>query len=107
MKYRVLLVQDAEDDLFEIYEYVARNDSIESARRLISNIKSVCQNLSEYPNRGNIPAELERIGVLDYREAHYKPYKIIYQVMDSVVYVHCVLDGRRSLEELLRRRLLR
>jgi len=34
-------------------------------------------------------------------------YRIIYEVVESNVFVHCVLDGRRSLQELLEMRLLK
>jgi toxin ParE1/3/4 len=57
--------------------------------------------------RGHIPPELERIGVLEFREIFFKPYRIIYQVIRSDVYFHCVLDGRRDLQDLLQRRVLR
>ena len=63
--------------------------------------------VTEFPIRGHLPPELERIGVLDYKEIHYKPYRIIYQIIESTVYVHCVLDGRRDLQQLLEERLLR
>lgn len=53
------------------------------------------------------PPELERIGVTDYREVHFKPYRLIYQIIGKKVFVHCVLDWRRDSQELLERRLLR
>ena len=58
-------------------------------------------------NRGHIPPELERVGVYEYREIYFKPYRIIYQIVESDVYIHCVLDSRRDLEDLLQERLLR
>jgi toxin ParE1/3/4 len=51
--------------------------------------------------------ELERIGVCGYREIHFKPYRIIYQIAGQKVFIHCVLDGRRAMQEILERRLLR
>ena len=63
--------------------------------------------LAELPNRGHIPPELDRIGVVEYREIHFKPYRIIYQVIESKVYIHCILDGRRELHELLEKRIIR
>ncbi|MFW6131795.1 MAG: type II toxin-antitoxin system RelE/ParE family toxin, partial [Candidatus Aminicenantaceae bacterium] len=57
--------------------------------------------------RGHVPPELERIGVYSYKEIHFKPYRIICEVSESIVYIHCVLDGRRSLQELLEKRILR
>lgn len=107
MNYEVFVIADAEEDIYEIYNYVAVYDSVEKAEKLLTKLEETCNSLSTFPTRGHIPPELERIGVLDYREIHYKPYRIIYQIIESVVYVHCVLDGRRDLQELLEKRLLR
>jgi len=107
MKYRVFIVADAEEDLFEIYEYMALHISGEKATALMEKIKFQCEKLSGFPNRGHTPPELERIGVHEFLEIYHKPYRIIYQVIEKNVYVHCILDSRRDLEELLHRRLLR
>ena len=107
MNYRVYIVSDAEEDIFDIYRYVSINDSAESSEYLLNKIEEKCISLREYPNRGHAPPELERIGVFNYREIHFKPYRIIYEVIEKNVFVHCVLDGRRSLRELLEMRLLK
>ncbi|MFQ6114568.1 MAG: type II toxin-antitoxin system RelE/ParE family toxin [bacterium] len=107
MKYQVYIITEAEDDLFEIYQHVAKNDSISHAEKLIDKLEETCLSLSALPNRGHVPPELERVAVHDYLEIHYKPYRIIYQVISHRVFIHCVLDGRRDLGELLQKRLLR
>ena len=63
--------------------------------------------LADNPERGRIPPELERIGVYEYLEIHVKAYRIIYQIIDNDVFIHCILDGRRDLLELLEYRILR
>ncbi|MCH7939221.1 MAG: hypothetical protein IID13_05700 [Candidatus Marinimicrobia bacterium] len=50
---------------------------------------------------------MEFISVPDYLEVHYKPYRVIYQIVGKGAYVHCVLDGRRDMQSLLPERLLR
>ncbi len=107
MKFNVEIIADAEDDLFEIYRHVALTDSREKAEKLLDNLEKTCRKLETLPGRGHIPPELERIGVFEYLEIHYKPYRIIYQVIRSNVFIHYVLDGRRDLQELLQQRLLR
>ena len=107
MKFSVLLVEDAGKDLWEIYLYVAQNDSVEKADRLLDNLERAILKLETTPKRGQFPPKLERIGVREYREIFFKPYRIIYQVIRSEVFVHCVLDGRRDLQDLLQRRVLR
>lgn len=107
MKYKIYIIDDAEEDIYEIYHYVSLSDSIEKAESLIQKIYTTCLKLETLPKRGHAPPELERIGMLEYREIHFKPYRIIYQVLENVVYIHCVLDGRRELQELLEKRLIR
>jgi toxin ParE1/3/4 len=63
--------------------------------------------LEKTPDRGHIPPELERIGVQEFREVFYKPYRIIYQIIGNNVYVHCILDGRRDMQDILQQRVLR
>ena len=43
----------------------------------------------------------------EYREIFFKPYRIIYRVMDNTVCVLLIADGRRDRQTLLQRRLLR
>ncbi len=107
MPHAVYILAQAEDDLFDIYRHVASADSEQKAERLIQKLRALCLNLAELPDRGHVPPELEFIGVLDYLEVHYKPYRVIYQVIGEQVYVHAVIDGRRDLPELLEQRLLR
>jgi toxin ParE1/3/4 len=45
--------------------------------------------------------------VAEFRELFYKPYRIIYQVIGNYVYVHCILDGRRDMQDTLQQRVLR
>jgi toxin ParE1/3/4 len=107
MKYAVYLVEDAEKDLLDIYRYVSLNDSPEKAEKLLDQLEQTILNLETLPERGHYPPELERIGVREYREVFYKPYRIVYQIMKSEVFIHCVLDGRRDLQDLLQNRVLR
>ncbi|MBI3585355.1 MAG: type II toxin-antitoxin system RelE/ParE family toxin [Nitrospinae bacterium] len=107
MKFTVHLIEDAEKDLLDVYQYVALNDSAEEADKLINHIEETIQKLETFPLRGHIPPELERIGVLEFREVHYKPFRIIYEIHKSEVFIHCILDGRRDLQELLQKRVLR
>ncbi len=107
MKYKVNLTISAEDDLFEIYKYVYINDSEDKAEKLYAKLFEKCKALQEYPFRGHVPPELKLIVIEDFLEITYKPYRIIYQVIDKEVFVHCVLDGRRDMQKLLQERLVR
>ena len=52
--YKVHLVIDAEYDLFEIYKFIATNDSKNIAIKIINNIENVCFSLKDYPDRGHL-----------------------------------------------------
>ncbi len=107
MKFKVNIVSSAEDDLFEIYQYVYFNDSEEKAEKLFSKLYEKCLSLQENPNRGHVPPELSLLGINDFLELNYKPYRIIYQVIEKLVFIHCILDGRRDMQKLLEERLIR
>ena len=106
-KHNVQFDRDAEDDLFDIYSYVALNDSIQQADRLFEALTRACYSLRTLPLRGRIPPELQDIGVSQFREIRFKPYRIFYSIDHATVTVHCVLDGRRDMQTLLQERLLR
>jgi toxin ParE1/3/4 len=102
-----MLIQDAEQDILDIHAYILEHDSRQSADYVFAELERTCLSLSEFPERGHAPPELLRINVTSFLEVHFKPYRIIYQVEGKTVYIHCILDGRRDLQELLLRRLLR
>lgn len=107
MRYKVVLDPQAKLDLKEIYFYVAMNDNVDSANKLLDVLEETCYKLENFPERGHIPPELKPTGIKHYLEIHYKPYRIIYEIYGKQVYIHCVLDGRRNIQEILSNRLLR
>ena len=106
MPFAVLLTNDAARDLNELYDYIAVHDSPRKADHVLEQIEKTFFALSEFPDRGVYPKELLKIGIQEYREIFFKPYRIIYRVMDKNVYVLLIVDGRRDMQSLLQRRLL-
>jgi len=107
MKYKVIIDPQAKLDLKEIFIYVAVNDSIQSANKLLDALEETCSKLERIPERGHIPPELRPTGIKKYLEIHYKPYRIIYEIEKNIIYIHCVIDGRRNIQEILSNRFLR
>ena len=105
--YRVRLSEEAEQDLIDIYRYIALQDCVENADYVLAQLESICSRLTDMPERGHIPPELSRIGITSHREVNFKPYRVIYEVIRMNVFVHCILDGRRDIPSLLERRLIR
>jgi toxin ParE1/3/4 len=105
--YRVQISEEAEQDLIDIYRYIALHDCVENADYVLDQLESLCSRLTDMPERGHIPPELAGIGITSYREVNFKPYRGIYEVIGQDVFVHCILDGRRDIPSLLERRLIR
>ena len=104
---KVRLTVEAEEDLFDIWRFVANNDSPAKANTLLDNLETACHSLSKAPNKGYVPKELRRVDILEFHEIHYNPYRILYEHDEKRVLIHAILDGRRDMESLLRSRLLR
>lgn len=107
MKFHIIILPEARDDLIDIYQYVAEHDSMGHADLLLDVLEEKCSSLCLHPQRGHPVPELKRIHVESYREIHHKPYRIIFQILSEIVYIHAVLDGRRDLQDLLERRIIR
>ena len=107
MQYQIRITSEAENDILDIFDYIAKKDSIESAHYILGNIEQVIYSLESEPERGHHPHELERQGIKAFRQLFFKPYRIIYEIAQQKVIVHIVVDGRREMTRLLERRLLR
>jgi toxin ParE1/3/4 len=105
-KFEVELTQGAEDDLENIYRYLAENRSAEDADRLLDAFVDKIQTLERFPLRGAVPKELESIGIREYRQVLLSPYRLIYRLVNETVFIMIVADGRRDMQALLQRRLL-
>ena len=101
----VVVSENALRDMEEIYLYIAQESGTLVAMKILDALEKCCDSLNELPDRGNRPKESLAVGIVKYRELHYKPYRLIYDVGDKTVTVHAVLDGRRNMTALLEQRL--
>lgn len=69
-------------------------------------MEGVFLSLADNPERGIYPNELLAVGLREYREIYFKPYRIIYRMSSQSVYVMVIADGRRDMQSLLQRHLL-
>jgi toxin ParE1/3/4 len=76
------------------------------AAHVLDEIQHVFDSLAEFPKQGVYPRELSALGIHEYRELFFKPYRIVYRTIDDTVYVMLIADGRRDTQTLLARRLL-
>lgn len=106
MAHTVLLTAGAERDLAEIVDYIAGFDTAVSALRVLEKLVGVAESLADFPQRGSHPRELLALGIREFRQVFFKPYRLIHSVSGNAVHVHLIADGRRDMQALLQRRLL-
>lgn len=105
-QFDVLLTKGAEQDLEAIHDYIAEFDSVASANYVLDELLAVVESLSQFPERGSYPKELVGLGIKEYRQVFFKPYRVIYRVTGSRVVIYLFCDGRRDMQSVLARRLL-
>ncbi|MGH7024267.1 MAG: type II toxin-antitoxin system RelE/ParE family toxin [Caulobacteraceae bacterium] len=87
----------AEQDLIEIWTYIAR-DNLTAADRLLDRIDDVCATLAEFPNMGEARPDLAE--QLRYFVAG--AYLVLYREVSGGVEIVRVVHGARNLPGLLR-----
>ncbi len=103
--YKIEWAKVAENDLKGIIEYIAE-DSPANALKILKKIKQKASSLFTLPERGHIVPELQDQGILIYRELIVLPWRIIYRISETKVYVLSVLDARQNVEDILLKRLI-
>lgn len=105
-RYSLSVSLDAQQDLQEIYDYIAENDSSAKADHVMQRIVEAAASLQTMPARGNHPRELLAMGHDEYRQVFFKPYRIVYFIEEATVHILLIADSRRDLRTLLAQRLL-
>lgn len=105
-KFEVLLTEGAEQDLEAIHDYISEFDCVANANHVLDELMDVMESLSKLPERGSFPKELVGLGIKEYRQTFFKPYRAIYRVTSSQVIIYLIADGRRDMQSGLARRLL-
>ncbi|MFA7667309.1 MAG: type II toxin-antitoxin system RelE/ParE family toxin [Burkholderiaceae bacterium] len=105
-RYEVLLTRGAEQDLESIHDYIAEFDSLANANHVLDRLMEVVDRLARFPERGSYPRELVALGIKEYRQTGFKPYRVIYRVIGSRVVIYLIVDGHRDMQSVLARRLL-
>ncbi len=104
-RFGVEWAQPASKDLENIIDYISQ-DNVDTTITIFEKIKSKCNTLNQFPDRGRIVPELKAYGILSYRELIVSPWRVIYRTSDQKVYVLAVLDSRRSMDDILIERFL-
>lgn len=104
-RYDVRWTAAARDDLQQILSYIAA-DSPANALHILKKIRQKASGLYTMPDRGRIVPELKDQGIHLYREIMVSPWRILYRITDTTVFVVSVIDSRRNVEDILLDRLV-
>lgn len=105
-KFKVLLTHGAEQDLEAIHDYICEFDCVANANYVLDQLMKVVESLYRFPHRGSYPKELVALGIKEYRQTSFKPYRVIYRVTGNQVIIYLIADSRRDMQSVLARRLL-
>ena len=105
-RHEVLLTQGAQQDLESIHDYLSEFDGVANADHVLDRLMEVMEGLVRFPERGSYPKELVALGIKEYRQTAFKPYRVIYRILGSQVVIYLIVDGRRDMQSVLARRLL-
>lgn len=105
-KFEVLFTEGAAQDLESIHDYIAEIDCVANANAVLERLMEVVESLSSFPERGNFPKELATLGIAEYRQTSFRPYRVIYRIAGNQVIIYLIVDGRRDMQSVLARRLL-
>ena len=62
-KYQILITNEAQKDVEDIDDYIAKKDIAENADYVLSKLEELILSLDERPERGHYPEELMRQGI--------------------------------------------
>ena len=104
--YKVFITQSAEEDLKEIVDFIAEEEP-GIALKILDKLELRIRSLIELPDRGRIVPELKAKDILTYREIIESPWRIVYSIIEDTVYILFVIDGRRNVNDLFLKKLVR
>ena len=94
-KYPIKLTQQAQNDLEQIYYYIA-DDSINNAANFVLQLEEKIISLEAFSDRNPLIPENEFFGT-DYRHLIYKKYRIVYRIAEKAVYILRIFHGAKLL----------
>ena len=107
MKFKVVILESAQNDLKELKCYIAKNFSPEVWQTIYKALMVAIQSLKTFPQAGVIPDELASLHLNQYRQVVVGMNRIIYELRHDGIYIHMFADTRRDMKSYLVRRLLR
>jgi len=102
MSYRILRTDKANDQLFDVIQYIAADAGANIALQYLDKLETAVMNLADFPYSGTVPrySILKKQG---YRVLIVERHLIFYKVDEEkqTVMIHAVVDGRQEYRNLV------
>ena len=102
MSYRILRTDKANDQLFDVIQYIAADAGANIALQYLDKLEVAVMNLADFPYSGTVPrySILKKQG---YRVLIVERHLIFYKVDEEkkTVMIHAVVDGRQEYRNLV------
>ena len=102
MSYRILRTDKANDQLFDVIQYIAADAGANIALQYLNKLEAAVMNLADFPYSGTVPrySILKKQG---YRVLIVERHLIFYKVDEEkqTVMIHAVVDGRQEYKNLV------
>ncbi len=102
MSYRILRTDKANDQLFDVIQYIAADAGANIALQYLDKLEAAVMNLADFPYSGTVPrySILKKQG---YRVLIVERHLIFYKVDEEkqTVMIHGIFDGRQEYRNLL------
>ena len=102
MSYRILRTDKANDQLFDVIQYIAADAGANIALQYLDKLEAAVMNLADFPYSGTVPrySILKKQG---YRVLIVERHLIFYKVDEEkqTVMIHAVVDGRQEYKNLV------
>ena len=95
IKYKVVILESAERDLQNIYDFVFDSDGERRANSVLSKLRSAVLSLERMPEKCPV-LELKIKESLNCRKLTRNPFNILFRIRDGSVIVYAVFDVRRD-----------
>jgi toxin ParE1/3/4 len=105
-EYLVIVTQTVEDDIDEIILYIVE-DNATIGLKILDRLQKSINSLKYFPERGRRVPELLDKNIKEYKKLIETSWRIIYKVENNDVRVITVIDGRRNIQDILTKKLIK
>lgn len=103
----VSILDSAKFDFKAIHKKVVEKFGNDVWNNIKIKYQEAFKNIGEFPLKGSIPTEIEALGMTNIRQVLLNQTRIIYQITDTTIYIHMLVDTKQDFQQVLYDRALR